>query len=79
MNITLSADKELIEEARKYAKKKQTSLNSLIRELLNKIINNKDTIADADEFESLALNYSGKSEDGYKFDRDEIYQRGDKV
>ena len=79
MNITLSADKKLIEDVRKYAKKKNTSINNLIRDLLSKIVNTSDVNADADEFGNLALNNSGKSDKEYKFNRNEIYLRGNKI
>ena len=75
MNITLSADKTIIEKARNYAKKHNTSLNSLIRDYLKKITNTSNVNAAADEFESIALSYAGNSDKGFKFNRNEIYSR----
>jgi translation elongation factor P/translation initiation factor 5A len=75
MNITLSADKSTIEKARAYAKKHNTSLNNLIRNYLQNIISRTNTKASSEEFERNALEYSGKSDEGYVFDRDEIYKR----
>ena len=76
MNITLSADKTTIERARNYARKHNTSLNNLVRDYLKKITNSYDLEAIADEFENIALSHSGKSEESFKFNRDEIYSRG---
>ncbi len=76
MNITLSADKNLIERARKYAKKHNTSLNNLVRDYLQKIVGSSDINSIADEFENNAINYSGMSDPDYKFNREEIYNRG---
>jgi hypothetical protein len=75
MNITLSADKTLIEKARRYAKKQNTTLNNLVRDYLRKITGQTDSIKTADEFESIALKHSGKSSKDYKFNREEIYKR----
>jgi len=75
MNITLSAEKRLVEKARQYAKKRNTSLNNLIRDYLKKVVDFDDIQSIADEFEQNALNHGGKSEQGYKFDREEFYDR----
>ena len=37
-NITISLDKDLLESGRRYAKKHQTSLNALIRTLLEQSV-----------------------------------------
>ncbi|MCK5032174.1 MAG: hypothetical protein KAS18_01040, partial [Calditrichia bacterium] len=76
MNITLSADKSLIEKARRYAKKQNTSLNNLVRNYLKSILNDSDNNQAAEEFEKNALSFAGKSNSGFKFNRDEIYNRG---
>ena len=75
MNITLSAEKSLIDKARRYAKKQNTTLNNLVREYLRRITS--DGVADkaANEFEAIALEHAGKSTRDYKFNREEIYQR----
>lgn len=75
MNITLSADKFLIEKSRKYAKKHDTSLNNLIRNYLKRIVNEANGEKNAAEFESNALSYAGHSAKDYKFNREEIYSR----
>lgn len=75
MNITLSADKELIEKSRKYAKEHNTSLNNLVREYLKRISGEQDLAASAEEFAELADKMSGRSAKGFKFDRDSLYDR----
>lgn len=76
MNITLSADKDLINNSRWYAKKHNTTLNNLVREYLRHITNDSSGKNIAEEFELLARDSSGKSSMDYKFNRDEIYNRG---
>ena len=76
MNITLSADKGLINNSRLYAEKHNTTLNNLIREYLKRITNESEGKNIAEEFETLARDIGGKSPRDYKFNRDEIYDRG---
>jgi hypothetical protein len=76
MNITLSADKKLIEKTRAFAKKHNTTLNNLVREYLQQLTNEDDKEQLANEFANLAKNQSGKSAQAFKFNRDEIYSRG---
>ena len=76
MNITLSADKELINNSRLYAQKHNTTLNNLVREYLKWITNESEGNNIAQEFEILARDHSGKSSIDYKFNRDDIYNRG---
>ncbi len=76
MNITLSADKELIRKSRDYAESQNTSLNNLIRDYLRKISGTYDLETCAEEFAELAKAKSGKSPKDYKFDRESIYDRG---
>jgi hypothetical protein len=76
MNITLSADKRLIEKSRDYAKKHNTTLNNLIREYLKRIVNEREMEQISLEFENLAKSHAGESPADYHFNRDEIYSRG---
>ena len=62
MNITLSADEKLIEKARNYANKHNTTLNALIRDFLQKAVNEPAVQNTADEFEMIAVNYGGSSQ-----------------
>ena len=75
MNITLSADKVLIMKTRSYAKKTNTTLNSLVRNYLSTIAGGDTSSGVADEFGALAKSKAGKSPTGYKFNRDEIHKR----
>jgi flavorubredoxin len=78
MNITLSAEEQCIRRSREYAKKHGTSLNQLIRDYLNALIDNNNNREDvADEFSRLAMAYGGCSSEGYVFDREEAHQRGE--
>ena len=77
MNITLSADKKIIDKSRQYAKERGTSLNSIIRNYLKKISGENDREANADEFARLAATKAGCSGPGFKFDRSSIHDRGD--
>jgi len=76
MNITLSADKNLIDNSRLYAEKHNTTLNNLVREYLRTVTNEISIKAAALEFENLARNDGGESSESFKFNRDEIYGRG---
>ncbi|MCW5207889.1 hypothetical protein VU11_04345, partial [Desulfobulbus sp. US2] len=61
MNITLSADQELIRKSRQYAKKQGTSLNSIIRDFLRNISVESDRKASSQEFAQLAETGAGCS------------------
>jgi hypothetical protein len=77
MNITLSADKELIQKAREYAAEHGTSLNQLIREYLEYIAAEGNKESNAREFEMLARDYGGASPKGYVFNRQDAHSRGE--
>ena len=76
MNITLSADKNLIDNSRLYAEKHNTTLNSLVREYLKSITNEISIEAATSEFENLARKDGGESSENFKFNRDDLYGRG---
>ena len=70
-NITLSADKILIERARKKAEQENTSLNKLFREWIAKYVNRDSICVEYDNLmESLKDIYPGK-----KFTRNEMNER----
>ena len=75
MNITLSADKELIEKARQYAQERNTSLNNLVRDYLKQLCGELDNQSVADEFSQLARTMPGRSAKGYRFNRESLYDR----
>ncbi len=76
MNFTLSADKNLIDNSRLYAKKHNTTLNNLVREYLKSVTNEISIETAALEFENLARNSGGESSVNSKFNREDIYGRG---
>lgn len=75
MNITLSADAELIKKGREYARMHNTSLNQLVRDYLLRLSGGGDAEKAAEEFVRIASKMAGKSDNGYKFSRDAIYDR----
>jgi hypothetical protein len=75
-NITLSADENLIASARAYAQAHDTTLNDLIRDYLAVLSNPRDPKEVAKEFAREALEQSGCSEEGWRFNREEIHKRG---
>ncbi|ORC37002.1 hypothetical protein B4O97_05085 [Marispirochaeta aestuarii] len=75
MNITLSADEELIRKAREYAKRHNSTLNNIIRRHLEHITNEMDALSAAREFESICSDYAGESPPDYHFNREEEYRR----
>lgn len=75
MNITLSADAQVVEKTRRLARQKGTSLNQLIREYLEQLVGSKQTDAAAVEFKQLAYEKGGRSAPGFRFDREEANAR----
>jgi hypothetical protein len=76
MNITLSADEKLIARARKYAEAHDTTLNQLIRDYMERITGGLDPEQAAREFVEIARTHAGRSEPGFRFDRNAVHQRG---
>ncbi|MFW6101353.1 MAG: DUF6364 family protein [Bacteroidota bacterium] len=75
MNITLSADKELVEKAREHAARQGTSLNRMIREYMEQLASISDTDEIAEEFAMLARQEGGASPEGFVFDRETAHKR----
>jgi len=75
MNITLSADAEMIKKVREYAREHNTSLNQLVRDYLTRVTGGSDAEKAANEFLQLAKTMPGCSDNGFKFSRDAIYDR----
>ena len=73
MNITLSAKEALINKARNYASKHGTTLNSMIREFLERIVKQEKSDTGLKRFLQLAENFSGDSK-GWTWDRNDIYE-----
>ena len=76
MNITLSADEKVVERVREIARRKGTTLNDLIREKLNEIARQKDPEELAREFRAAFERSAARSPDGWTFNREEVYDRG---
>ena len=74
MNVTLSLDDDVVQEARRRAEAMGTSVNQLIREYLEQFTGKSDPKADAEEFRRLSRLSNGDSR-GWKFNRDEIHER----
>jgi hypothetical protein len=72
MNLTLSADEQTVERARKRAEALGKSLNQLIRDYLQKLAGTDDVERWIEEFERLS---GGGNSNGWKFNRDEIHER----
>ena len=75
MNITLSADEELVKKAREYAARHGTSLNRMIREYMEQLTSISDTDQIAEEFALLARQEGGASPKGFVFDREAAHHR----
>lgn len=64
MNITLSADEDLVENAREYARRHGTSLNQIIRDYLRTLTAAETREEAAEAFEAVARSMAGDSSDG---------------
>ncbi len=76
-NITLSADEEVIGKVRNYAREHHTTLNQLVRDYFAALIRripNREALAG--ELDELVKQHAINSEEGLKFDREEIHRRG---
>jgi hypothetical protein len=74
MNITLSVDDEVIQEARRRAEAMGKSVNQLVREYLEQLAGKSDREALVAEFRELSKKPLGDSK-GWKFNREEIHER----
>jgi antitoxin component of RelBE/YafQ-DinJ toxin-antitoxin module len=74
MNLTLSIDERLVEDARKVAATMGKSVNQLIREYLEQLTSVSTLEEDLAELRNLSKQSKGNSK-GWKFDRDEIHAR----
>jgi hypothetical protein len=76
MNITLSADERIIKKARAAAQARGKSLNQLIREYLAELAGELSRDEAVEKFLAAFGNVTGRSDPGWKFDRNEIHERG---
>lgn len=74
MNITLSVDERIAEQARKSALAMGKSLNQAVRDYLEQLAGSQQLQAELRAFEQSALASPGRL-DGWKFDREEANRR----
>jgi hypothetical protein len=74
-NITLSADEDLIAKVRAYAQARNTTLDQLVRDYLQRVTGQIDPQQAAEEFAELARSRPGRSDEGYVFDRSALHAR----
>jgi len=77
MNITLSAERTLVDRSRKYARQHGKTLNGMVRDYMESLVGGVDRDAAADEFSKLAVELAGRSDGGFRFDRESAHQRGE--
>ncbi|MEQ8471255.1 MAG: DUF6364 family protein [Marinoscillum sp.] len=70
-NITLSIPEELLQKSREYAKKNGTTVNNMVRTLLQNTVESKSGLS---EIES-SINEIGIKTKGFRFDREELHER----
>ena len=79
MNVTLAMPADLVADSRRYAAEHGTTLNALIRELLDGLRTKRAEAAErkkaADEFISTLKKCASESPVGWKFNREELYIR----
>jgi antitoxin component of RelBE/YafQ-DinJ toxin-antitoxin module len=74
MNITLSIDEKLAEQARLIAKSMGKSLNQLVRDHLEQLTRQDEVQEEIAELCRLSAEGRGHSQ-GWRFDRDELHER----
>ncbi|TVR85200.1 MAG: hypothetical protein EA428_16240 [Spirochaetaceae bacterium] len=73
MNITLSADEQVIEAARTWAAEHGTSINALVREYLASLAHDAEVEQAAEDFAANARVHAGNSSGQGSFSRGELY------
>jgi hypothetical protein len=76
VNLTLTADEALIAKARDYAQARNTTLNQLVRDYLERITGRIDGPEAAEEFARIASEHAGCSDADFHFDREAVHRRG---
>jgi antitoxin component of RelBE/YafQ-DinJ toxin-antitoxin module len=74
MNITLSIDERVAEQAREAARAMGKSLNQAVRDYLEQLARQQQVFAELDAFEVSALQSPGRLA-GWRFDREEANRR----
>lgn len=75
MNITLSIDPKIAEQARQSASAMGKSLNQAVRDYLEQLARQQQLASELEAFEASALQTPGRRR-GWVFDRDEANRRG---
>jgi len=73
VNITLSIDGQLVERAREKLRATGKTINQEIREHLEHVVGDDDLERDLEYLERTSG--LGKAETGWKWNRDELYER----
>lgn len=75
-NLTLSIDDELLKRARIRALEQDTSVNSLVRDVLQKFVTNGSEPSGMKDFLAWAKTvHAGSGPEGRTWTRDELYER----
>jgi hypothetical protein len=74
VNVTLSVDPDVVVRARRFAERRGTSLNQLIRDYLADLTGNEDRDTALSELETLWREAPGRS-GGRSWTRDELHDR----
>ncbi len=74
MNITLSIDERVAEQAREAARIMGKSLNQAVRDYLEQLARQQQVLAELEAFETSALQSPGRLR-GWRFDREEANRR----
>ena len=72
-NVTIAIDEETLAASREYARAHHTSLNNMIRDLLERTVVTEARATWADEFLELAVKAGGDSH-GKKWKREDLYR-----
>jgi hypothetical protein len=75
VNITLSVDEQTVDKARRAARAMNKSLNQMVREYLEQLARQDQVVRDIETFRRLSSQHDGKSPEGWKWNREELYDR----
>ncbi|MFO7871671.1 MAG: DUF6364 family protein [Kiritimatiellia bacterium] len=71
-NVTIALDEDVVNAGREYARQHHTSLNNMIRELLERTVMRKSNESACEKFFELADKAGGDSR-GWRWNREELY------
>lgn len=74
MNVTISVDEDLLRRAREAAKRRGTTLNQMIRDLLTAVTTDTDPLETAKELQEL-WSHSDTGSRGQRWKREDLYDR----